>query len=92
MQDHEHNDAGHSHSSPPHSHSYLDRSYWDHGSYIPQLVSGKYGYQDTSRGTVAASVAIENAESNIGGVSSSYRSGSETRPRNMKVIWVMKCW
>ena len=91
IHDHEHTDAGHSHTSPPHSHPYLEhgkRWYGDDNGFT----SGIYGIADISRTTNPTSVTIDNAESNIGGVSSSYRSGDETRPRNMKVIWVMKCW
>ena len=91
IQDHEHTDAGHSHSSQPHSHPYYDYYYSDTvtGSY---LGSGPHGRKDLGRTTNSATITINSAESNIGGVSSSYRNGAETRPRNMKVIWVMKCW
>ena len=90
MQDHEHTDTGHSHSSSPHSHTYLDSGIGGDGQLFPWS-SGADRF-DSSRNTDAASVTIESAASNIGGVSSSYRSGAETRPRNMKVIWIMKCW
>ena len=92
MQDHEHADAGHSHSSPPHSHPYTDSYPAGIGHYYMNS-GGVFMYDfDHSKTTSTASVTIESAESNIGGVSSSYRNGAETRPRNMKVIWVMKCW
>ena len=90
MQDHEHTDAGHSHSSSPHSHSYLDSFVGGEGQAFPWSAGADRA--DHSRNTDAASVMIESAASNIGGVSSSFRSGAETRPRNMKVIWIMKCW
>ena len=89
IHDHEHTDAGHSHTSPPHSHPYLEHGTFSNGN---GFTSGGYTLADISRTTNPTSVTIDNAESNIGGVSSSYRSGDETRPRNMKVIWVMKCW
>ena len=91
MQDHKHTDYGHSHSSPPHSHPYEDMIAYGTGSgYRPCGESCRR--EDESRNTASASVKINSARSNIGGVSSSYRRGAETRPRNMKVIWVMKCW
>jgi hypothetical protein len=37
-------------------------------------------------------VTINSAKSGIGGVTNGYRKGSETRPTNMKVMWIMKCW
>ena len=36
--------------------------------------------------------SIQTSTSNIGGVSSSYRHGTETKPRNMNVIWIMRIW
>mgnify|MGYP002058854847 CR=1 FL=1 len=90
IHDHEHTDAGHSHSSPPHSHPYKDRQHYNQGQSEPNNPGSSYA--DVPRVTDPTSVTIESAESNIGGISSSYRSGDETRPRNMKVIWVMKCW
>ena len=78
MQDHEHTDTGH-------SHSYEDLSHYGSGDFKYGQSGGPNDKKFTARTTNAA-------ESNIGGVSSSYRNGDETRPRNMKVIWVMKCW
>ena len=94
IHDHEHTDAGHSHSSPPHSHPYLEHSSTSAVHIGPQNAygGGEWTDGDISRTTTPTSVPIDNAKSSIGGVSSSYRSGDETRPRNMKVIWVMKCW
>ena len=91
MQDHEHTDPGHSHISPPHSHTYKDNHY-DGTVFVPNGDYYGYGLQDLTRPSDVTTVTINNAESNIGGVTSSYRSGDETRPLNMKVIWVMKCW
>ena len=91
MQDHEHTDAGHSHSSQPHSHNYADLLLTSQGSHFIEY-GDNFLTKDRTRTTSNATVTINSAESNIGGVSSSYRNGAETRPRNMKVIWVMKCW
>ena len=90
IHNHEHTDAGHSHTSPPHSHPYLEHAKSvNSGS---EFDGGGWTFADISRTTNPTSVTIDNAKSNIGGVSSSYKSDDETRPRNMKVIWVMKCW
>ena len=42
--------------------------------------------------TVTAECSIASKSSGIGGVDSSFRSGTETRPINMKVFYVMRCW
>jgi len=42
--------------------------------------------------TVSADCSITSKSSGIGGVDSSSRSGTETRPINMKVFYVMRCW
>ena len=65
----------------------MDSSIGGEGPLFPWAAGADRG--DSSRNTDAASVTIESAAR---GVSSSYRSGAETRPRNMKVIWIMKCW
>ena len=93
MQNHEHTDPGHSHSSKPHSHSYQDRTpYGDGSGGWPCGEKCRLKTYDETTSMSNVSVTINSARSNIGGVSSSYRRGAETRPRNMKVIWVMKCW
>ena len=93
MQDHEHTDPEHSHNSPPHSHTYEDRGVHEYPWFIPNGNYYAYGVGDDKKRTSdTTTVTINNSKSNIGGVTSSYRSGDETRPLNMKVIWVMKCW
>ena len=93
MQDHEHIDTGHSHDSPPHTHSYNDYYITQSPYTIPS--GSYYGYGltgDHTRTTAGSKITINNSKSNIGGVATNYRSGDETRPKNMKVIWIMKCW
>ena len=41
---------------------------------------------------VSTSCSTSSQSSSIGGVESSSRSGTETRPINMKVFYVMRCW
>lgn len=104
VQDHQHLDNGHSHSasstSPSHSHSY-------HDTWIDVSISNRYcetqcpghysgGTTDTLRTSNSASVPVSTTVSShtsgLTGVSSAYRAGSETRPRNMRVQWIMRCW
>merc|ERR1712039_842772 len=56
-------------------------------------------YEDTSHQTsdeasasVSTSCSTSSHSSGIGGVDSAARSGTETRPINMKVSYVMRCW
>ena len=89
--DHLHTDPGHTHSNSPHSHTYQD-TYADKTWIIS---SGSYTYYDNTAHTKTSSettISIANAKTNIGGVSSGYNSGTETRPRNMKVMWIIKLW
>ena len=88
MQDHKHQV-----SDPGHSHSYDDK--------YPQIFTGDNGYEG-----VCCSDQVDdrfdkshNSESKLSstgmtvdGVSSGYRFGSETRPKNMNVIYIMKVW
>jgi len=57
---------------------------------------GNEHYRTSSTGThdlsVSADCSITSKSSGIGGVESSSRSGTETRPINMKVFYVMRCW
>ena len=42
--------------------------------------------------SISADCSITSKSSGMGGVDSSSRSGTETRPINMKVFYVMRCW
>jgi len=54
----------------------------------------KYHYKNTGDGSVSVSTSTEvnSHKTGITGVTSSFRRGQETRPKNMKVSWIMKCW
>ena len=89
--DHEHIDPGHTHTNAPHSHRYED----EHDSFpgTSHGTSGDYykwaaEYKDTAGETIN----IDTSYTNVGGVALDYNSGSETRPRNMKVMWIIKVW
>jgi len=98
--EHSHSDYGHKHSDGGHTHGVLDYStVWGKGA--PKL---KHGYllkeerpnQTTKKGyaniqTGYASISSSKSGIRIGG-STHAKSGTETRPINMKVIWIMKCW
>ena len=107
IQDHRHTDPGHTHSasssSSSHRHSYDD--YYikgGDGSYPAYCYRGSCSSNDldgaTRHGsssawsTVSVTTTVRSRTTGISGVSSSYRRGSETRPKNMKVTWIMKCW
>jgi len=108
LQDHRHYDPGHSHSASssssasPHYHSYFDYYLDDHYPYGGQHwpYTGAHGhsakshYKSTGSATVSVSTStsVHSHSTGISGVTSSYRHGAETRPKNMKVSWIMKCW
>lgn len=106
VQDHQHIDNGHAHSatssSSSHSHSYTD--YYIHGdggnyAHYPyystsssDLDGPKSHSSTTGSSTVSVTTTVNSHTTGISGVTSGYRSGAETRPKNMKVTWIMKCW
>ena len=101
IQDHEHIDNGHVHScqasstSAPHSHTYYAASTQD--DWVPPgldeyAAAHGYGRKSTYETTVivSTSCSLQSHSSGIGGVSSSANSGSETRPANMKVQYIIR--
>ena len=88
VQDHTHIDNGHSHTDAGHAHTYMQ--YWNqHGG--PGHEGG--GYNDAWREKTSGSsrANIQTSKSNLGGMNTG-NEGSETRPINMRVIWIMKAW
>merc|ERR1711934_1066555 len=108
VQDHQHEDPGHQHdcdASATASDHYHDIYYYTSGGsnniYCPSgwsssCTHGDGHYRTSGEGThdltVDADCSITSKPSGIGGVDSSSRSGTETRPINMKVFYVMRCW
>ena len=105
LQDHMHIDPGHSHVDSGHTHAYIDKyrchendpdnycnedGHWG-GSDGPDTKGDRF---DGSHDAVTASGAssIQSSASNISGVSDDYRASSETKPRNMNVVWIMRVW
>jgi len=91
--DHQHIDSGHSHTSGSHSHSYDDkygsntrRGWCDGDCYVGYTASSHTSSTDSVR------VGIYSSTSNIGNVTSSYRTGSENRPMNYRAVYIMKCY
>jgi len=98
--------ASSSSSASSHHHSYydyyLDGNY-QHGDwhYCHEATYGcdRHDYAKShSKSTgsttvsVSTSTSVHSHSTGISGVTSSYRHGAETRPKNMKVSWIMKCW
>ena len=46
----------------------------------------------TTKISGAAKVNIQRSNANIAGIGNMGQAGKETRPINMRVIWIMKCW
>merc|ERR1719320_1311655 len=102
VQDHQHQDPGHSHSasssSEPHKHTY-------HDYYVSSGGTAGYNYQrvssgDVNNGTthtsdpseVSVNTTVSESSTGISGVTTTARAGAETRPRNMKISWIIRCW
>ena len=105
VQEHEHKDPGHGHScsatstAQPHTHHIEDNTWWAQSTHTKYLGSGDYAsghnlYHDTEplTVTVETSCSTSSQPSGLGGVAPPSNSGTETRPRNMKVLYVMRCW
>jgi len=105
LEDHTHIDPGHTHTDSGHSHSYIDKyrchekdpnNYCDDdgnwgGSDSPDTHGDRF---DGSHDAVTANgiSSIQSSASNIAGVAESYRTSTETKPRNMNVVWIMRVW
>jgi len=82
MQDHKHKV-----SDPGHTHGYNDKyTFNGGGGYGPEDGKGTFDY-DHDRTSDSSHTGIT-----VDGVSSGYRFGSETRPKNMNVIYIMRVW
>merc|ERR1719507_2984937 len=83
MQDHKHQV-----SDPGHTHDYNDKytNNVDGPKPGPEDGEGIFGYDhDSTSDSSQTGITVD-------GVSSGYRSGSETRPKNMNVIYIMRVW
>lgn len=91
--------SDHTHTIPWHvasenSQNYcISNAHWAQHCAPESSMSQYAGHTQKTYGlTVSAQCSITSKSSGIGGVDSSSRSGTETRPINMKVFYVMRCW
>ena len=88
MQDHKHGVY-----DPGHTHSYVDK----YPNYSGND-NGRYGPKDSDKSkdrwdkTHYSTTKSEDTGITVQGVSSGSRFGSETRPKNMNVIYIMRVW
>jgi len=105
MQDHEHVDGGHSHtcsaisssssdSSLQHRHIETAGPVEDCGdNCIKQYVVHDYESDPTTTSTTTTTTcSLSSQDSNIGGVATGANTGGETRPSNMKVIYIIRVY
>jgi len=101
--DHQHEDVGHIHgassTASSHNHGYDDQyvqgtsgSPYQSGLHSGYILQYLHGQKNTDSATVSVSTTVSSHTSGIAGVSSTYKAGSENRPRNMRVQWIMRCW
>lgn len=87
----QHQDHGHTHRSYPHNHGFYD--IYTRGDHYEDDDSNFWfgnNIRETRSQTNDETVQIKEAYSNIGFVQNWYNPGNETRPRNMKVVWIIK--
>ena len=92
--DHQHVDNNHTHFDLGHAHSY-----YDHYNIFGVDVQGfQYGFvspvqayvYDELKASALSYAQMSNSSSNVGAVQNGYSKGTETRPKNVKVVWLMK--
>ena len=88
--DHQHLDAGHTHSDAGHKHTIFNNLVYGrirgHDDMSPS--TPHFAYADT-HSTQSGQADIQKSHANIGNPTGA-RSGEETRPTNMAVVWIMK--
>ena len=92
---HSHADSGHTHSDAGHSHQYQHEADVQGG--CGRAKCGWHPEYHTFTSTVgkaniqSSKANIQSSKSNIGGMANGSK-GSETRPVNMRVVWIIKAW
>ena len=92
---HSHADAGHSHVDAGHTHQYTHQTQVPGGcglrgcNYHPEY--NQYASSSGKANIQASKAKIQSSKSNIGGMANGSK-GTETRPINMRVLWIMKAW
>lgn len=105
MQDHLHFDSGHSHDNDGHTHDYGEHysrfKGENQGECMPEAekcIEYLHGESHLNceiwaeRTSDPSSINIQSTNSGLGGVQDDYRKGSETRPKNMRVVYIMKIY
>ena len=102
IQDHVHIDSGHTHGNEGHSHGYGE---WysvfsgsGKGDCLPGAQCVHYEHGESAlnnelwadRTSEYSSITITNNYSGIGWIAEEYRKGTETRPKNMKIVYIIK--
>ena len=90
VQDHMHQDPGHSHTDTGHGHTYY-QGFVEHIAGCGVEGCNDYRFGHSEQVTVNSHANIEANTSNHGGLATGNK-GSETRPVNMRVIWILKAW
>ena len=98
---HSHSDSGHKHSDGGHTHGFTEFNLSQGSNNHWNLKVGFDFYEKSSQPTTKTAYAniqpgyanITSSKSGIQiGGSTHAKSGTETRPINMKVLWIIKCW
>ena len=87
----------------PHYHSYFENYFRDlmrlvsddgnqNNRYVKEDFSNRTVYTENETVKVRTNCDVNSASSNIGGVKSGAKSGGETRPRNMNVIFIIRIY
>ena len=103
LEDHEHEDDGHSHSctasstAAPHNHEYTNELYnsiiYAGGSNYYATNYPQTQYTGTATVIVSTTCSLDSQNSNLGGVdTSNSNAGHETRPANMKVLYIIRVY
>ena len=100
LEDHEHEDDGHSHScsasstATPHDHGYTTYGYglsFQCGSGCGATYGGRTEMTEKAAVNVSTTCSLTSQNSNLGGVdTSNSNAGHETRPANMKVLYIIR--
>ena len=100
LEDHTHEDPGHSHGcsatsiSDPHNHKIhlRDDRVYSCGSQCAAANGESNSDSEDTTVKVTTTCSLTSETSGLGGVSSSANSGSETRPINMKVLYIIRIY
>ena len=88
--DHEHIDNKHTHADRGHAHRYRDK-WTDRVSGVGIDGGGaRWIFPENIRTSQYGKAQLTSDYSNIGKIKDGYSKGSETRPKNVKVVWIIR--